>query len=37
MDGKDLEFSFIFETKTKILAEIHNPDNKKLLKEMINR
>ena len=29
MNGKDLKFSFIFETKNKILAEIHNLDNKK--------
>ena len=28
MSGKDLKFSFIFETKNKILAEIHNLDNK---------
>ena len=26
--GKDLKFPFIFETKNKILAEIHNLDNK---------
>ena len=30
MSGKDLKFSFIFETKNKILAEIHNLDNKKV-------
>ena len=28
MDGKDLKFSFIFETKNKILAEIQDLDNK---------
>ena len=28
MGDKDLRFSFIFETKNKILAEIHNLDNK---------
>ena len=27
--GKDLQFSFIFETKSKILAEFHNIHNKK--------
>ena len=37
MNRKDLEFFFNFETKTNILAEIHNLDNKTLLKEMINR
>ena len=31
--GKDLKFSFIFETKNKILAEIHNLDNKKACQE----
>ena len=32
MGGKDLKFSFTFETKNKILAEIHNlDDNKSLL------
>ena len=31
MLGKDLKFSFIFETKKTILAEIHNLDNKKAL------
>ena len=31
MSGKDLQFSFNFETKNKILAEIHNLDNKKSL------
>ena len=30
MSGKDLQFSFNFETKTKVLAEIHNPDKKSL-------
>ena len=29
MGGKDLKFSFVFETKNKILGEIHNQDNKK--------
>ena len=29
MGGKDLQFSFNFETKNKLLAEIHNLDNKK--------
>ena len=29
MGSKDLKFSFIFETRNKILAEIHNLDNKK--------
>ena len=33
MKGKDLKFSFIFETKNKILAEIHNLDNKKPCQE----
>ena len=33
MSGKDLKFSFIFETKSKILAEIHNLDNKKACQE----
>ena len=28
MSGKDLQFSFNFETKNKILAEIHNLDEK---------
>ena len=31
MSGKDLQFSFYFETKNKILAEIHNPDKKESL------
>ena len=31
MGGKDLQVSFNFETKNKILAEIHNLDNKKSL------
>lgn len=31
MLGKDLKFSFIFETKKTILAEIQNLDNKKAL------
>ena len=29
MGGKDLQFSFNFETKNKLLAEIHNLDNEK--------
>ena len=29
MDSKDLQFSLIFETENRILAEIHNLDNKK--------
>ena len=33
MSGKDLKFSFIFETKNKILAEIHNLGNKKACQE----
>ena len=33
MSGKDLKFSFIFETKNKILAEIHNLNNKKACQE----
>ena len=33
MSGKDLKFSFIFETKNKILAEIHNLDNKETYQE----
>ena len=33
MSGKDLKFSFIFETKNKILARIHNLDNKKACQE----
>ena len=33
MSGKDLKFSFIFETKNKILAEIHNLDDKKACQE----
>ena len=28
MGGKDLQFSFLFETKNKILAEIYNLDKK---------
>ena len=28
MDSKDLQFSLIFETENRILAEIHNLDNK---------
>ena len=30
MSGKDLQFSFNFETKNKILAEIYNLDKKSL-------
>ena len=30
MSGKDLQFSFNFETKNKILAEIHDLDKKSL-------
>ena len=33
MSGKDLKLSFIFETKNKILSEIHNLDNKKACQE----
>ena len=33
MSGKDLQFSFNFETKNKILAEIHNVDDKKACQE----
>ena len=33
MSGKDLQFSFNFETKNKILAEIHNVDDKKTCQE----
>ena len=33
MVGKDLQFSFNFETKNKILAEIHNLDKKKACQE----
>ena len=33
MGGKDLQFSFIFETKSKILAAIHNLDNKRAWQE----
>ena len=34
MGGKDLlQFSFNFETKNKILAEIHNLDNKNVCQE----
>ena len=34
MGGKDLKFSFTFETKNKILAETHNlDDNKSLLRK----
>ena len=33
MGDKDLKFSFLFETKNKILAEIHNLDNKKACQE----
>ena len=37
MSRKDLQFSFNFETKKNILAEIHNLDNKKLNKKVIYR
>ena len=33
MSSKGLKFSFIFETKNKILAEIHNIENKKACQE----
>ena len=33
MSSKRLKFSFIFETKNKILAEIHNIENKKACQE----
>ena len=33
MDGKDLKFFVIFETKDKIIAEIHSLDNKKACQE----
>ena len=33
MCGKDVKFSFIFETKNKILAENHNLDDKKACQE----
>ena len=33
MGGKDLQFSFNFETKNKILAEIHSIDNKEACQE----
>ena len=33
MGGKDLKFSFIFETRNKILGEIHDLDNKKACQE----
>ena len=33
MGGKNLKFLFIFETKNKTLAEIHNLDNKKACQE----
>ena len=33
MAGKDLQFSFNFETENKILAEIHNLNNKKACQE----
>ena len=33
MSGKDLKFSIVFETKSKILAEIHNLDNEKACQE----
>ena len=33
MSGKNLQFSFSFQTKNKILAEIRNPDKKKACQE----
>ena len=33
MNGKDLQFSFNFETKNKVLAEIHYLNNKSACKE----
>ena len=36
MSGKDLNFSFIFEIKNKILAEIHNLDTKKACQDNID-
>ena len=33
MSGKDLQFSFDFDTKNKILVEIHNLDKKKACQE----
>ena len=33
MSGKDLQFAFNFETKNKIVAEIHNLDKKKVCQE----
>ena len=33
MSGNHLKFSFIFETKNKILAEIHDLSNKKACQE----
>ena len=35
MSGKDLQFSFSFETKNKILAEIHNLNKKKFVNKVI--
>ena len=35
MSGKDRQFSFNFETKNKILAEIYNLDERKLAKKVI--
>ena len=37
MSGKDLQCSFNFETKSKILTEIHKLDKKKLVKKVIYR
>ena len=34
MSGKDLQFSFNFETKNKILAEIHDLDSKKACQDI---
>ena len=35
MSDKDLQFSFNFETKNTILAEIRNLDKKKLVKKVM--
>ena len=35
MSDKELQFSFNFETKNTILAEIHNLDKKNLVKKVI--
>ena len=36
MSGKDLQFSFNFETKNKILVEIHELDKKSLSRKWYN-